>query len=755
MDNRLRSTILPTFNGDDKRYPFWKKRIENYFRLDDLLYVFERTPLEEEYASPGINASPQAENHRKAKMAKRLKDDFQVVNDLMLCLNDEPMGHVLNCEYAKDVIDTLDEVYLPKGVNAMLGLRSQLYLLKNRKFNTLKELFSTHEDLVRQLNLMEEQVSRQEQINTLLAAIPEKFSHILGALAVMRKDDLMNMALLQVQRIFIDADISVSESVDQQPVAYKMTNGWWKEANPKQQQHRKMLRCHECGKLAHIRRFCDEYWHKPQETAHVTTNTSKYHQQCDVALTTNESYDCMMRVPFSLMDTDTQNRVGAKRQRAGHPWLNQLKDGNQIRHDEEQVKKQRICGEPFWELPVAMSVCTPSNFTMESGEDISHESEASRDLNSSKGEITKEAIRRSCSSEDDSSLVDDYIGSSLDDVGSPEGDVGLPEGDVGPQIADFGGSSLDDYGSPEGDEGSSIDDNRRSSLGDYGLPEGSSTDDVDGSSIDDYGGSSIDDFGSPEGDVGSSTVNVDGSSIDDVGSSTDDVDCSSIDDYKGSSIDDDRGSSIDDYGGSSIDDFGSPEGDVGSSTDDVDGSPIDDFGSPEGDGGSSIDDDGGSSTDDVDGSSVDDFGSPEGSRGSSIDDGLPESSKDSRQGCPSEVDASRKGEKGSPKGGSLVDNRASSKDDNLGSWIDFNRGSAVNFYEAIRSKLTAHRALQGYLVSKIRTDTCFTLNISSQFQNDPREHHISQPSLSSGRQNVWCCIPSRQGYQTVGRICRC
>ncbi|XP_062717174.1 uncharacterized protein LOC134292216 [Aedes albopictus] len=687
MDNRLRSTILPTFNGDDKRYPFWKKRIENYFRLDDLLYAFERTPLEEENASPGINASQQAENHRKAKMAKRLKDDFQVVNDLMLCLNDEPMGHVLNCEYAKDVIDTLDEVYLPKGVNAMLGLRSQLYLLKNRKFNTLKELFSTHEDLVRQLNLMGEQVSRQEQINTLLAAIPEKFSHILGALAVMRKDDVMNMTLLQVQRIFIDADISVSESVDQQPVAYKMTNGWWKEANSKQQQHRKMLRCHECGKLGHIRRFCDEYWHKPQETAHVTTNTSKYH------------HDCMMRVPFSLMDTDTQNRVGAKRQRAGHPWLNQLKDGNQIRHDEEQVKKQRICGEPFWELPVAMSVCTPSNFTKESGEDISHESEASRDLNSSKGEITKEAIRRSCSSEDDSSSVDDYIGSSLDDVGSPEGDVGLPEGDVGPQIADFGGSSLDDYGSPEGDEGSSIDDNRRSSLGDYGLPEGSSTDDVDGSSIDDYGGSSIDDFGSPEGDVGSSTVNVDGSSIDDVGSSTDDVDGSSIDDF--GSPESDEGSSIDDDGGSS--------------TDDVDGSSIDDYG--------------GSSTDDVDGSSIDDFHSPEGSRGSSIDDGLPEGSKDSRQGCSLEDDnGSPESGKGSPKGDLSIDgNRAFSTDDNRGSSKDNNRGSAVNFCEEIRSN--AYRSFLGYLASKITTDTCFTLNFSSQFQNDPREPHWTVLSL--------------------------
>lgn len=232
MENKLRRAVLPTFKGDDKAYPFWRRRIENYFRQDDLFYVFARTPLEEEYVAPVSGAKPDEEKERKEKLSKRLKDDLLVVNDIMLCLDDEPMGHVLDCQYAKEIINKLDDIYLPKGPNAMIGLRSNLFLLKTRKFKSLQELFSTHEDLVRQLNCMGEEVSHKEQINTLLAAIPDKYKHILGALSVMRHDELMAMSLLQVKRIFIDSE-AVKEVPDPNPVAYNMGSYRWKKFKEK------------------------------------------------------------------------------------------------------------------------------------------------------------------------------------------------------------------------------------------------------------------------------------------------------------------------------------------------------------------------------------------------------------------------------------------------------------------------------------------------------------------------------------------
>lgn len=287
MENKLRRAILPTFKGDEKGYPFWRRRIENYFKQDNLLYVFQNTPLDEVYAFSVPGAKPDEEDHRKAQFAKRVKDDMQVVNDLMMCLDDEPMGHILDCEYAKEIIDKLDEIYLPKGPNAMLGIRSKLFLLKNRRFKSLHDLFSAHEDLVRQLNVMGEIISHAEQISTLLAAIPDKYNHILGALSVMRKDELMQMSLLQVKRIFLDADVGKPEASDNPPVAFKMGNNRWKKIKQKRKEHLKATKCYECGKLGHVRKYCVVYRHRLSSDPRYNSERERRVFR-DVALLTNE-----------------------------------------------------------------------------------------------------------------------------------------------------------------------------------------------------------------------------------------------------------------------------------------------------------------------------------------------------------------------------------------------------------------------------------------------------------------------------------
>ncbi|XP_062715066.1 uncharacterized protein LOC134291306 [Aedes albopictus] len=174
----------------------------------------------------------------------------------------------------------------------------------------------------------------EDSWSTVKAAINNAAESTIGYVERSRRNDW-------VQRIFIDAEIGKSKAIDQQPVAYNMTKVWWKNAKQQHLQQRKMLRCYECGKLGHIRRFCVVYKHKMQKPANVTSNIQKppQRQKRDVALITNESGDCIVRVPIGRVNTDTQER-----------------DNNQL-----------IRSYPFWELPVAMPVSTPVNFIIDSG----------------------------------------------------------------------------------------------------------------------------------------------------------------------------------------------------------------------------------------------------------------------------------------------------------------------------------------------------------------------------------------------------
>lgn len=124
---------------------------------------------------------------------------------LPTALDDDALIHVMECTYAK-------EIYLPKEPVAMLGLQSRLYLLKNENFISLQQLFSSHEEIIIQLSNMGEHISQVEQLNTLLVVIPEKLNYLLGALSVLRKDDLMRMSLQLVKRIFLDEDQKSADS---------------------------------------------------------------------------------------------------------------------------------------------------------------------------------------------------------------------------------------------------------------------------------------------------------------------------------------------------------------------------------------------------------------------------------------------------------------------------------------------------------------------------------------------------------------
>lgn len=261
MENRTRRSLAPLFNGEERSFPFWKVRMEQHLKQEGLLHTLVNTVADESYAQPTPGATTQQENDRQTKLAKRNKEEDAAINELWMALNDESMSHVMQLQSAKEIMEKLQEVYQPQGAVAMISLRSKLYLLSNKRFQSLKDLFAAHHELVRQLESMGEAVDHMEQIRTLLVAIPEQFKHLLGALSVIRKQELQTMSLEQIKRIFLDADETIGKDAGVSQAAFIGHNRETKKKNqggkPFRSEHpKKNMVCFECGKVGHKRRNC-------------------------------------------------------------------------------------------------------------------------------------------------------------------------------------------------------------------------------------------------------------------------------------------------------------------------------------------------------------------------------------------------------------------------------------------------------------------------------------------------------------------
>lgn len=164
------------------------------------------------------------------------------------------MDHVFDCTYSKEIMDKLVSLYQSHSATAMLGLHTCLYTLRTERFTSLKDLFATHQERVRQLDGMGEAVAQSEILHSLLVAIPEKFKHVLGALSVIRKEELYQLSREQLQRIFLDAEEAGNQAEpklaslgDSHPVAM---------VGPSNPRRNRTTVCFECKKVGHKRRNC-------------------------------------------------------------------------------------------------------------------------------------------------------------------------------------------------------------------------------------------------------------------------------------------------------------------------------------------------------------------------------------------------------------------------------------------------------------------------------------------------------------------
>lgn len=313
MDNRLRRVVVPVFRGDEKAFPFWKKRFEQHLKQEGLLYTLSKLPAEEDYANPVPGATAEQEEERQKMWEKRLRDDDSTINELWMALDDEPMGHVLQCQFAKEIMLKLNQIYKRQGAVAMLGLRSKLYNLKQGGYKSLRDLFARHQELVRELQELNDPVPHKDQVSTLLLSIPDKYQHIIGALSVVRRAELEEMSIEQIQRVFLDAEESArqNEPGPSQPVAMysapKVVANGHSNREERPRKPKKDIECYECGRNGHKRRNCRIFRNRKKQARNAVNSQSdnrRHDAARDVALVSRENGAFKVRIPLERINED-------------------------------------------------------------------------------------------------------------------------------------------------------------------------------------------------------------------------------------------------------------------------------------------------------------------------------------------------------------------------------------------------------------------------------------------------------------------
>ena len=197
------------FDGREENFEAWKHRLLRRLARLNLGHTLVRTPQEEVYVVNLEDATVSAEN--KAKFRKRLDDDMEALDEIVMAVNNDVLNRIIGVSYAKEAMDILIKAYQRVGTGALIAMRGRLQGLKDRRFENLGELFDVFDLVVREMDRMGAQLSSAEKIHSLLLAIPSAYDHVRGALTVLPHDELCRESIMEIKRTFLDAEIAAGE----------------------------------------------------------------------------------------------------------------------------------------------------------------------------------------------------------------------------------------------------------------------------------------------------------------------------------------------------------------------------------------------------------------------------------------------------------------------------------------------------------------------------------------------------------------
>lgn len=149
------ATVLQTerpnvFDGNEANFGAWKWRVQNRLAKMKLMYVLTRTPVEEDYYEPVVGATPALETARKEKLQKRLDDDVEALDEIVMLVNNEVLNKLIGLNYAKEAMDVLVKTYEKAGTAALVHMRERLFSIKYRQKGSLRKVFDEYDVIARE-----------------------------------------------------------------------------------------------------------------------------------------------------------------------------------------------------------------------------------------------------------------------------------------------------------------------------------------------------------------------------------------------------------------------------------------------------------------------------------------------------------------------------------------------------------------------------------------------------------------------------
>lgn len=228
-----RAIKIPLFDGTN--FSDWKYRVG--ILLDERGL---KQYIEEDLAN--ILAATEATKRDAAK-----KEEKKCVSILVQTMHDNQLEYVKDKSLAKDMFDTLKNIFERKSVASQLLLRKQLLTMKYNDNDDIIEHFLKFDTKIRQLKSTGTKMEDLDVVVHLLITLPKSYDNLVTALETM---DQKNLSLEFVKsRLMDEFNKRKASSSNNSNTSKANENSAMQAKNPD-------IVCYRCGKPGHMKSRC-------------------------------------------------------------------------------------------------------------------------------------------------------------------------------------------------------------------------------------------------------------------------------------------------------------------------------------------------------------------------------------------------------------------------------------------------------------------------------------------------------------------
>ena len=151
---------------DGSNFQLWKFQMKNLLFVNDLLGVVDGTRQK-----PVGNA----ENDKKEKISKFLKDDARAKVVLMGTTIDKQAEKFIVCDTSKEIWDKLSSLFEQKSENSKLHLLQKFHSINMSTSESVMDYMTRVQNVVRNLKDIGEKISEAMFMAKILGSLPRKF----------------------------------------------------------------------------------------------------------------------------------------------------------------------------------------------------------------------------------------------------------------------------------------------------------------------------------------------------------------------------------------------------------------------------------------------------------------------------------------------------------------------------------------------------------------------------------------------------